>query len=60
MAKKFTTIMAIILFLVSIACVLFVGFHYDLFNHPDKTYTVMAVIIPLVQLSMVFVAIFKK
>lgn len=60
MTKKFTTIMAIILFLVSIACVLFVGFHYDLFSNPDKTYIVMAFVIPLVQLSLVFVSIFKK
>jgi hypothetical protein len=60
MTKKFTTIMAIILFLVSIACVLFVGFQYDLFSNPNKTYIVMAFVIPLVQLSLVFVSIFKK
>lgn len=60
MGKKTLIILSIILFLVSLACVLFIGFHYDLFNHPNKTYTVMAFIIPLIQLSLVFVSIFKK
>jgi hypothetical protein len=60
MGKKITTIFAILLFIISIVSVLLLGTHFDLFNHPNKTYIVMAFVIPLVQLSLVFVSIFKK
>lgn len=60
MGKKTLIILSIILLLVSIASVLFIGFRYDFFNHPNRTYTVMAFIIPLIQLSIVFIARFKK
>ena len=60
MGKKITTIFAIVLFVISIVSVLLLGAHFDLFNHPNKTYIVMAFVIPLVQLSLVFVSIFKK
>lgn len=60
MDRKAPIILSIILFVVSIVSVLLLGFHFDLFNHPNKTYIAMLIIIPLVQLSIVFFAIFKK
>ena len=60
MGKKTLTIFSIILLFISIASVLFIGFHYNLFNHPNKTYIVLMVVILLVQLSVIFIARFKK
>ena len=60
MGRKATVIISIILFIVSIISVLLVGFYFDLFNNSNKTYVAMLIIIPLVQLSVVLVARFKK
>lgn len=60
MGRKLMIVFSSTLFVVSIISVLWAGFHYNLFNHPNKTYIVMAFVIPLVQLSLVFVSIFKK
>ena len=60
MGKKTLTIVSIILLFISIASALFIGFHYNLFNHPNKTYIVLMVVILLVQLSVIFIARFKK
>lgn len=60
MGRKATVIVSIILFVVSIISVLLVGFYFNLFNSPNKTYVALMIIIPLVQLSVVLVARFKK
>lgn len=60
MGRRVLTIISIILFVITIVGVLFIGFRYDLFLHPDKTYIVLMVVMLLVQLSVVFIARFKK
>lgn len=60
MGRRVLTIISIILFVITIVGVLFIGFRYDLFLHPDKTYIVFMVVMLLVQLSVVFIARFKK
>ena len=60
MGRKLMIVFSSTLFVVSIISVLWAGFHYNLFSNPNKTYIVMAFVIPLVQLSLVFVSIFKK
>lgn len=60
MDRKVVTIVSIILFIVSIISIVAVGIHFDLFDNPNKTYVVLMIVSPLVQLSMVFIARFKK
>lgn len=60
MGRKALTIISVVLFLISVVSVLAIGFYYNLFNHPDKTFIVMMIIIPLIQLATIFIARFKK
>ncbi len=60
MGRRVLTIISIILFVITIAGTLFIGFRYNLFLHPNKTYIFLMVIMLLVQLSVIFIARFKK
>lgn len=60
MGRKALSIISVVLFLISVVSVLAIGFYYNLFNHPDKTFIVMMIIIPLIQLAAIFIARFKR